>query len=101
MLKNELIKKDSYVEIKILLLKPEERIEGIPEDTSKVPFEARIKGFLVKDAYIGEKVEIITALKRVVSGILIAVNPPFKHDFGEPVRELLEIGWEVDELWKQ
>lgn len=100
-MKNELIKKDSYVEIKIHLLEPEERVEGIPEDTRKVPFEARIKGFLVNDACMGEEVEIMTVLKRVVSGTLITVNPPFKHDFGEPVRELLEIGWEVDELWKQ
>lgn len=98
---SKIVKKGSYVEIKLTLLKPEERMEGLPEDTQKVPYDVRIKGFLLEDKSLGEEVEIETALHRKVKGTLIAVNPPFQHNFGEPVRELLEIGNELEELWEK
>ncbi len=98
------IKKGSYVEIKKTLLQPSERAERLPEDTKRVPFEARIRGFLVNDASVGQEVEIETSIGRNVKGTLVGEFPPFKHGFGRPVKELLEISRETrkeifSEIW--
>lgn len=89
------MEKGSFVEIRNVLLEPSERAEHLPEDTKRVPFEARIRGFLLKDASIGEDVEIETPIGRIVRGKLVAENPSFKHGFGKPVRELIEISREM------
>ncbi len=41
---------------------------------------------------MGEVVEVETLLGRRVSGEVLGLNPPFSHDFGEPVPELIEAG---------
>lgn len=82
----------SWVEIHQVVLTKEERAPGIPEDTKGVPLELRLKGFLEGEAQIGDEVYIKTPIGRRIKGQLIAVNPPFKHDFGAPIKELLTIG---------
>ena len=98
------IKQGAFVEIKKTLLEPSERAQHLPDDTKKVPFEAKVKGFLLHDASIGEKVKITTLIGRIVEGTLVSENPPLKHGFGRPVKELLEISREVrkevfSEVW--
>ena len=90
--------KGQWVEIHKVLLEPAERTAPLPADTQLVPFEARIKGFLVEDANIGDQVTIETVLGRRVSGTLIAVLPPHLPTFGSPVPELLTIGNELRSL---
>lgn len=77
-----MIKKDTWVEIHKVLLNPHERPEHIPADTKRVPFEMRIKGRLLEDANIGDQVQIETETKRIERGVLIHMNPAFRHDFG-------------------
>jgi len=89
------IKRGSLVEIRKVLLEPSERAEHLPEETKNVPFEARVRGFLMRDANLGEEVEIETPIGRFIKGTLVAENPPFTHGFGRPVRELVEVSREL------
>lgn len=82
-----------WVEIEEILLRPEERTGNIPEETKKVPLMMRMKGFLLSDAKIGERVEIKTLTGRVVSGELRNASPTYDHGFGKTfIPEMLEIG---------
>jgi hypothetical protein len=89
------VKKGSFVEVRRVLLNPSERAEHLPMDTKKVPFEARVRGFLLKDARLGEEVEIETRIGRVVMGTLVAENPPFTFGFGRTARELIDVSTEL------
>ncbi|MBO8161220.1 MAG: 2-amino-4-ketopentanoate thiolase [Thermosipho sp. (in: Bacteria)] len=92
-------KKGDWVQIQKTLLKPEERTAPLPDDTKKVPLQMRVKGFLLNDtAEIGEEVEIETLIGRKVSGKLVAINPKYEHNFGEPVPELMTVGIELRKI---
>ncbi|AFG36039.1 2-amino-4-oxopentanoate thiolase subunit OrtA [Fervidobacterium pennivorans subsp. shakshaketiis] len=94
-----LAKKGDWVQIQVTILHPEERAPQVPEDTKKVPLEMRVKGFLQDEvAEIGATVTIKTMTGRLVTGKLVAVNPKYEHDFGEPVPELITIGLELREI---
>lgn len=82
--------KGSLVQICFTGLKPEERTANLPEDTRRVPLEIRVKGFLKDEsACIGQEVSVETVTGREVTGKMIAVNPKYEHNFGEPVPELI------------
>lgn len=85
-------RKGDWVIIHNTVLTSEERAPQVPEDTRSVPLESWVKGFLEEDAEIGEQVEITTITGRKVSGSLVELNPSYKHNFGEFVPELLQIG---------
>lgn len=91
-------KKGDLVEIQFVVLEAGQRSPNIPEDTASVPYLARVKGFLLEDARVGETASIETIIERRLTGTLIAVNPPYGHDFGRPVQELLPIGTELRRL---
>lgn len=92
-------KKGDWVRIHNIVLKPEERSPHLPEDTQKVPLEMWVKGFLLNDsANIGDEVEIETYVGRKTKGILVEVNPYWKHNFGKVVPELLYIGKQLRDL---
>ena len=84
-------KKDDWVSIHKIVLRPDERAPAVPDDTKKVPYEMWIKGRLTADAEIGSEVEVVTRTGRREKGKLLEVNPTFKHSFGEFVPELLEV----------
>lgn len=91
-----LAKKGDWVKIHYISLKSNERSNNLPEETKRVPFEIRIKGFLLNDkASIGDEVEIETIIGRKIKGNLEFINPIYDHDFGEPVYELLNIRKEL------
>ena len=64
------VKKGGYVQIYRVILTPEERSPNLPEDTRKVPFELRVRGFLDDDADIGDDVIITTPIGRKQHGKL-------------------------------
>lgn len=81
--------KNDWVQIHINVLKPEERATNIPEDTRHVPLEMWVKGHLLNEtAEIGDTVTVRTKTGREVQGTLCAVNPSFKHNFGDYIPEL-------------
>jgi len=92
------VKEGEWVQIHKIILKQSERSPRAPKDTQKVPYEMRVKGFLLEDAEIGEEVSIRTCTGRILSGKLIDVNPSYQHNFGEPVPELLAVGTELREF---
>ena len=87
------IGKETWVEIHDIVLKPEERTGNLPEQTKKVPLEMRLKGFLLEEAELGDRVKIRTVTGRIVEGTLLKENPVYEHGYGETfVPELLTIG---------
>lgn len=94
--------KGEWVQIHEIVLRPEERPEHLPEDTKKVPLEMWVKGFLNKDANVGDEVEITTLTGRIVKGTMVKVNPTYDYGFGEKyVPELLKIGVQLREILKE
>ena len=85
----------TWVQIHQIVLKPEERAPQVPDDTKQVPLELRVKGFLKREAEIGEQVQITTLTGRTMEGRLVEANPRYGHDFGEPQPVLLSIGTEL------
>jgi len=83
-----MIEKTTFVQIYKSVLSRSERSTNLPVDTKQVPLEMRIKGKLLNPAEIGDTVEIVTATKRIESGILIAIEPSYTHDFGHFVQEI-------------
>lgn len=93
-----MIKKGEWVSIHKNILEPSQRAPQVPDDTKAVPLELWVKGYLQKDANIGDEVEVVTLTKRIENGTLLEVNPTYKHDFGKFVPELLKVGAQVREI---
>jgi hypothetical protein len=86
-----MIKKGSWVRIKKVILRPEERADNLPLDTKLVPLVMWTKGYLLEDSKLGELVQIKTAINRSEEGILVEESPTFRHDYGDFVMEILKI----------
>lgn len=84
-----------WAEVGFVLLEPGERAPAVSADTARLPLEARVHGFLERDAEVGEPAAVTTVLGRRVEGMLIEVLPPARHTFGRPAPELLPIGREL------
>ncbi|QEK12086.1 2-amino-4-ketopentanoate thiolase [Crassaminicella thermophila] len=84
--------KGDWVLIHNIVLCSNERAPQVPDDTKKVPLESWVKGFLQHDAEVGEEVQVRTITGRLEKGKLIDVNPTYKHNYGNFVPELLQIG---------
>lgn len=91
-------KKNDWVRIHRVVLPAEGRNPNLPEDTAKVPLEMWTKGFLQKDAEIGDEVEVITATGRKEYGTLIEVNPHYTHSYGDFVPELIQIDTQLRDI---
>ena len=91
-------KAGDFVRIHNIVLKVGERADNLPEDTKKVPLEMWDKGFLGKEAEIGKEVEVITITGRKIKGTLVEINPVFRHNYGEFVPELLQIGLQARKI---
>lgn len=86
------IARGTWVEIESVVLRPEERAPGLPEDTAATPYVLRLSGFLEKEAELGDEVAVKSLIGRTHRGVLRAVNPSYEHGFGATVPELLHIG---------
>ena len=93
-----LAKTGDWVMIYNIVLEPKDRAPQIPEDTKKVPLEMWIKGFLLEDTEVGEMADIETIVGRKVSGKLVEIHPTHKHNYGNHIPEILQIGKTLKEL---
>ncbi len=93
--------KGDWVMIHQIILEPHQRSKDVPEDTSKVPLEAWIKGWSSQSAEVGQEIEITTLSGRVVKGRLAEVNPGFTHTYGPAVPELTPVGRELRTVLKE
>lgn len=91
-------KQGEYARIHRTVLEPEARAAQVPEDTHSVPLEMWVKGYLTLDAQLGDQAEVITRTGRRERGRLVEVNPAYRHDFGDFVPELLQIGDTLREI---
>jgi len=87
-----------WVQIEDIVLEAGKRAPQVPDDTAKTPLVMRVKGFACEEASIGDEVTIETIIGRRIRGRLIAVEPTYEHDFGRPVRELIEVGPEAKRI---
>lgn len=94
-----MIRKGEYVEIKITALNKNERAENLPIDTKNLPYEGKIRGYLKSDSNIGDEVIIETPIGRKVKGTLLGRVGIYEHSFGEPIRELIDIGKKIKEKY--
>ena len=95
-------KRGDWVQIHQTIIKAGERTARIPEETQKVPFEMRVKGFLLdNEAEIGQNVSVKTLIGRTHTGELVDIHPRYPHNFGEPILELLTIGTELREFLEE
>ena len=90
-----MVKKGTWVEIKSTILEVGQRASTVPEDTAKTPLNMWVKGYLVNDAKLGELTTITTATGRIESGILEAVEPVTRLDFGQHIPEIAQISKQV------
>ena len=87
--------KYDWVQIRTVILRAGERAPQVPEETQAVPLVMLTKGFANAEVEIGQTVSITAVTGLVMEGELVAVNPTYGHDYGEPVPELLQIGIEL------
>ncbi|HAA84797.1 MAG TPA: 2-amino-4-ketopentanoate thiolase [Kosmotogaceae bacterium] len=93
--------KGQWVQILAEVLSPSNRAENIPEDTKKVPYVMRVKGYLEdSEASIGDAVTIKTVIGRRLDGELIQIEPSYTHDFGSHVPELSDAGQMISALYR-
>lgn len=85
----------TWVTIEQVVLPPGERAPGLPLETAEAPLVARVKGFLLAPAALGQEAWVRTAIGREAHGMLRVANPAYQHGFGELVAELLSIGEEA------
>lgn len=72
-------------------MKSEDRSPNVPNDTKQVPLKMWVKGILQEDADLFDIVTIKTATGRYETGRLKETNPPYRHNYGDFVPEILEI----------
>ncbi len=92
----EKIIQGTWVEIELVILKPEERADSLPADTRKVPYTLRVSGFLAQDGELGQPATIHTIIGRQLTGTLVTILPSYSHSFGTTIPELLTIGTEAE-----
>jgi 2-amino-4-ketopentanoate thiolase alpha subunit len=88
----------TWVELHTIVLPAGERAPQVPEDTSRVPLEMRVKGRLVEPVRVGDEAEVVTPTGRRLRGTLETVVPAYTHGFGPPVPELADVGPELRAL---
>ncbi len=86
-----MIDKGTYVRIRRTLLKSGERSPNLPEETKKVPFKMWVKGYLQDEADLFDIVTVKTLTGRYETGRLKEANPPYRHNYGDFVKEVLTL----------
>jgi len=81
-----------WVEVRYVLLEPEDRAANLPADTAAQPLLVWVKGFASNPAAGGEELQVETMTGRIVTGVLTDVNPGYEHTFGRPAPELVHVG---------
>ena len=92
------VKKGDWVRIHSIIFTPDQRAPQVPEDTKKVPLEMWVKGFCDRDANIVDEVEVTTIVGRKEKGVIVEINPVYRHSFGNYVPEIMQIGIQLKEI---
>ena len=87
-----MVKKDTWVSLRKVILEPGERAEGIPENTASTPLIMWVSGFLERDSDMGRETYVRTKMNRIETGVLEEVAPTAIVNYGEYVPEIAHIG---------
>ncbi|MEZ5122498.1 MAG: 2-amino-4-oxopentanoate thiolase subunit OrtA [Solirubrobacterales bacterium] len=87
-----------WVRVHWVELEASARVATLPADTSAVPFELWLNGWLEGDGAIGDQVTVKTVTGRIVAGELVEENPGYHHTFGRPPLPLKLAGGAACEL---
>jgi hypothetical protein len=87
---DDVVPAGTRVQVRFVVLEPAERTASLPEDTARVPYEARVRGLLTAPGRTGEQVTVRTAAGRTMVGELELVEPADLHTFGRPPAALVE-----------
>jgi len=87
-----LVKTGTWVSIRSTILPAGSRADNIPADTSAVPLDMWVKGFLTAPAQIGGEATVRTVTGRTEVGLLEEVDPTTTVSYGNFVPEVLKIG---------
>lgn len=90
--------KGEWVQVERIILPAGQRAAQVPEDTQQCDLKMWVKGELLRDAEIGEEVEVLTNTGRTETGRLVEVNPGYTHNYGEFQPELLKIEKQLKEI---
>ncbi|MGL6200222.1 MAG: 2-amino-4-oxopentanoate thiolase subunit OrtA [Lachnospiraceae bacterium] len=93
-----MIKKNTWVLLRRVVLPVEERVTGIPEDTASTPLVLWVKGKLCDDSNIGDQAEVRTNTGRIERGILEDAHPQYNLSYGSFMPELIDIGPQAREI---
>lgn len=85
------VQKGDWVQVYDVILQPGERAEQVPEDTSNVPLEMRVNGFVQTDAVEGDTVTVVTLAGREVTGKLTKAFPTYELSYGDHIPEVAQI----------
>lgn len=83
-----MIRKGSWVQIRRVVLNPDERAYNLPDATKKVPLLLWVKGYLLHDANINDTAKIMTVTGRIEEGELLIENPSYMHTYGNFIPEI-------------
>ena len=89
------VQKGDWVQIYDIILTPEDRAAQVPEDTSNVPLEMRVNGFVQSDSVEGDTVTVTTLAGRKVTGKLIKGFPTYELSYGSHIPEVAQISLRV------
>jgi hypothetical protein len=73
-----------WVEVEWVVLTADERADGLPADTARLPYTARARG-LTRDARLGATATITTVTGRQLQGTVVDLRPGYDHTFGRPL----------------
>lgn len=85
-------KPGDWVEVEWVLLTPDERAAGLPEETASKPLTVWVKGFALEAASLGDELTVETMTGRAAKGRLSDLEPGYFHTFGKPIAELAHVG---------
>lgn len=86
------------VQVVATLIPAGARSQGVPDDTSRTSYQARVRGILDSPASLGEEAVVRTPTGREVTGLLEVVEPADTHTFGRPVQALVAMVNEIARL---
>ena len=73
-------------------METEQRTGRIPDETKSVPYVMWGKGYLQRDAKLGEEVTVLTRTGRLETGLLEEACPQYELNYGKFVPELMYVG---------
>ena len=83
-------KQGDWVQVRSVILQPQERAPNLPSDTQQVPLVQWVKGWLQSDADLGQPARVRTLTGREVAGTLVGEAPGYTHSVGGHFRQLQE-----------